>query len=871
MVSHVLGIDLGTTNSVVAYADDARVRVLRDGAGRLLTPSIVAFPPSGEVKVGHAARELRLRDPHNTIYSVKRLLGRPFDSPLVQEARQKLPFALEKGPTGGVTVRVRGETLALPEISSFILRHLRQLAERALQDSCGQTVITVPANFNELQRMATRDAAHIAGLEVLRILNEPTAAALAYGYRANQAQRIAVYDFGGGTFDISILELSGDVIEVVSTAGDSSLGGDDLDRAIADRIAARYTEQLGASLISSQQTFARLVMAGERLKCQLSKRDVSEVTIKKLAGSDGQSRDFSFRIEQRELEELADPYIERTFGICEEALRLASLRPTQLDAVLLVGGQTRMPRVRLKVSEFFGMQAQCSVDPDLAVAQGAAIQGYALSGAASRKIPSLQPALDLDRMDPEAAFGEEPGRTHQSLEGAFDEEPTAVSRRISSMPAGPDVKLPSLRPDRPGAGLSQTLSGMGNEATAPGPSAEVSPELSAAARELDQQSPGDAGFKTAPGRPRARGQRPLFSSNIAGNLPSLERRAVPPRAPTREERAGDPELSDEDEAELPPVLRSSQQPSKRADDVMSTLLDSPRAKARGKSPSSGQPIPAPPAPKTPPKPALLEARALARQGKFDGALKLYGELLLQDPNDPRLLQEARTLREMRAARAKESSAPALSLDNSDDGAHERPTAAPPRRDSSDTTEALPRSDTGEGHWTEAQEEELSVLMPSLPPPHGSSAPAISSQLPAPRSRAPLLLDVTPHTLNVETVDGFCEALIERNAPIPTEQTRIFTTSQDQQAMVSVRVSQGESRRTEDNYVLGQIDLLGLRRAPRGEVQIAVTFVIDADGTLSARALDQATGRSQELRVRLTGAIEPAELERMRASGRLRAN
>ncbi|HTU63503.1 MAG TPA: Hsp70 family protein, partial [Polyangiales bacterium] len=495
----------------VAYADEARVRVLRDEAGRLLTPSIVAFPPSGEVKVGHAARELRLRDPHNTIYSVKRLVGRPFYSPVVQEAIQKLPFQLEQGPTGGVMVKVRGETLALPEVSSFILRHLRQVAERALGESCGQTVITVPANFNELQRMATRDAAHIAGLEVLRILNEPTAAALAYGYRANQAQRVAVYDFGGGTFDISILELSGDVIEVVSTAGDSSLGGDDLDRAIADRIAARYAEQFKTPIFSSQQTYARLVMAGERLKCQLSKRDASEVTIKKLAGSDGQSRDFGFRIEQSEIEALADPLIQRTFVICEEALRLASLRPSQLDAVLLVGGQTRTPRVRLKVSEFFGMQAQFSVDPDLAVAQGAAIQGYALSGAATRKAVSSQPALD--QMDPEDAFGEGLGRANPAAEGVFDDEPTAVSRRMSSTS---EPKLPSIRPDRPGSNLSQTLAGMGSDAAAPSGEAEATPELRAAAQELDQQNAGAAnpGVKTVPGHPKARGHRPLLSSNV---------------------------------------------------------------------------------------------------------------------------------------------------------------------------------------------------------------------------------------------------------------------------------------------------------------------------------------------------------------------
>jgi molecular chaperone DnaK len=685
-------------------------------------------------------------------------------------------------------------------------------------------------------------------------LNEPTAAALAYGYRANQAQRIAVYDFGGGTFDISILELSGEVIEVVSTSGDTSLGGDDLDRALADRIAARYADQFGAPLALSQQTYARLVMAAERLKCQLSKRAATDVTIKKLAGADGQTRDFTFRIELGEIEALADPYIQRTFGICEEALRLAQLRPTQLDAVLLVGGQTRMPRVRAKVSEFFGMPAQCSVDPDLAVAQGAAIQGYALSGAAARVVNAAKGPLDLDALAPEDAFAEEPTRTHQPSEGGFDDEPTAVSRRLSS---SSDVKMPSIRPDRPGTGLSQTLSGMGHQA-APA----VSPELASAARDLNQDGGGQAGFKTAPGRPKARAARPLLSTNMAPGLVANDQRAPTQRSSLLEGPAADSgdELSSEDEAELPPVLRSGH-PGQRTEDVTSTLLDSPRAKARGnKLPSAAPP---PPSPKKPPKPALIEARALARQGKIDAALKLYGELLLEDPNDPRLLQEARRLREMRPTIRTADAAPLIALEMGDDGVHERPTAAPPRRDSSEDVVAVPAAESGD-----PQEEELSVLMPSFTP-SGSAAPAVNSQLPAPRTRAPLLLDVTPHTLNVETVDGYCEPLIERNAPIPTEQTRIFTTSQDQQSTVSVRVSQGESRRTEDNHVLGQIELSPLRKAARGEVQIAVTFVIDADGTLSARALDQATGRSQELRVRLTGAIEPAELDRMRAAGRLR--
>ena len=832
MASPVLGIDLGTTNSVVAYADETRVRVLRDEEGRLLTPSTVSFPESGEIKVGQSARDMRLIDAHNTVFSVKRLIGRPFRSPEVRLASKQLPFKLEEGSTGGVVVRVHDETFSLPEISSFILRRLRDIAEGALGQPCQNAVVTVPANFNELQRMATRDAGRIAGLNVLRILNEPTAAALAYGYRAQQQQRIAVYDFGGGTFDISILELSGDVIEVVATAGDTHLGGDDLDRAIADRMAAEFQRQHSLDLKESPEAYGRLAMAAEWIKCQLTEREAAEATIKRLAMQDGAALDLKFRLGQSDFQSLASPLIQRTFTICEDALRLANVRPSQLDAVLLVGGQTRTPRVRELVREFFGMEPKYSVDPDLAVAHGAALQGYALAGVPAaepeKRVRTLagaggaQPADNPWADEPTRVNGPEElaesERKARRSDNPFEEQPNTLPHQNKAKPV--QARLPSLRPERPAVLHVQTLSGVGKDA----------------------------------------------------------------------EPAADSGIQTESDSDVPAALRTEEEADEEA--KTSTLLDSPKAKLRARTGAAA--VCARPKPPM----ALLEARRLAEEGDVEAALELYGDLLLRDPNDPLLLAEARALRtQLKAAQSSQPPAarkpaqpppppPPRSRKPSPEPAvrarsitppetpgaralsvplpmaaspsqpvQRRPTAPPPAQERI--------SNTAVSRWSAAPVGADPIALSSLHVVPAAEENDVGSQFPAPPSVAPLLLDVTPHTLCVETVGGFCEQIIERNAPIPTEQTRLFTTSRDNQVVVSVRVCQGESRRTESNQVLGQVELLGLRPGRRGEVNIAVTFVIDADGTLNVRAVDEATGRGQDLRVSLTGAIEPDELERLR--------
>jgi molecular chaperone DnaK len=307
MGSPVLGIDLGTTNSAVAVVTDGKVRALSDAEGNRLFPSVVSFHPSGDVLAGYPARERRLVDAPNTVYSIKRLIGRPFHSEEVKRAMERLPFAFQEGPTGGALVVARGETYTLPEISAFVLRGVRAVAEEALGEPCRRAVITVPANFNELQRSATKAAGRVAGLDVLRILNEPTAAALAYGCGANsRCERVAVYDLGGGTFDVTILELAGDVFEVLATAGDTFLGGDDIDTALAEDMVRACLAQHRYDARGDAQAYERLRAAAEWAKCQLSNNDEVALTVEELAyGDGGAALDLRYTISRARLEDIA--------------------------------------------------------------------------------------------------------------------------------------------------------------------------------------------------------------------------------------------------------------------------------------------------------------------------------------------------------------------------------------------------------------------------------------------------------------------------------------------------------------------------------------------------------------------------------------
>lgn len=385
----ILGIDLGTTNSVVAVADATQARVLPTELGHRLIPSVVSFRPDGGILVGEEARERRLIDAKNTVYSVKRLIGRPFSAPEVARAQSRFAFDLVANNSGGVVVNVRGDTYTLTEISAFVLGEIKRVAELALGHSCSRAVVTVPANFNELQRSATKAAGRVAGLDISRIVNEPTAAALAYGYGATRSERVAIYDLGGGTFDLTLLELEEDVYEVLSTAGDSFLGGDDIDLVIANAMAARMAEETGWDPTVDPQAFERVRAAAEWAKCQLSSQPVVKIEVEELrADGPGGPLDLRQTLDRPELEALIGPQIERSFEVCREALKSAELRPQDLDSVVLVGGSTRIPLVRDQVRRFFGSEPRTEIDADLVVAQGAAILGRTIGGKSVRPPPT---------------------------------------------------------------------------------------------------------------------------------------------------------------------------------------------------------------------------------------------------------------------------------------------------------------------------------------------------------------------------------------------------------------------------------------------------------------------------------------------------
>lgn len=600
----VVGIDLGTTNTVVACAKGGRVQVLADDQGRALLPSVVSFHPNGDVLVGQAARERRVVDAKNTVASVKRLIGRAWDSDEIKKSRSRFAFELREGLGQGPIVAVRDQTYTLPEISAFVLRRSKQIADAALGEPVDRAVITVPASFNELQRAATKVAGRIAGLEVMRIINEPTAATLAYGFGRRAKERVAVYDFGGGTFDCTLLELSGNVFEVLATAGDSFLGGDDVDLAIADRMAEAFLQKHRWDPRAHPQVFERLRVTAEAVKIELSASERARVHLRDVVGGVGGTQlDLEFEMTRPDLDALAAPLVERTFAVCEDSLGIAGLSVSNFDKVILVGGSTRMALVRQRVEQFFGSPPLDRVSPDEVVAIGAAIQAAALADAARRR--SIPPP------------------------------PTPAIRAYAPPPEEDEV----------------TLSSSAYQATA----------------SLQQ---------------------------------SVAMAAKPPASG------------------VPPPLPKAARPAQ------STLPMLP-----GAGEASSREVAAAPSSRRTPRPA---------------------------PND---------------------------------------------------------------------------VAPSM---------------------TPVLVDVTPRALLVETAGGFSDVIVPRNAKIPCERTRAFTTSSDRQTSVRVRVAQGENAFFDNNTFLGELELVGLRAGPRGDVTIQVRFEVDEGGTLTVLATDIATGKQAHALLQLVG-------------------
>jgi len=445
-----LGIDLGTTFSCVAVMEGGEPKVIPNAEGGRITPSVVAMSKSGERLAGQVARRQSITNPDNTIFSIKRLMGRKFDEPTVEYDKKLLPYKIAKAANGDATVVMGNKEYSPPEISAMILQKLKTDAEAYLGEKVTEAVITVPAYFNDSQRQATKDAGKIAGLEVLRIINEPTAASLAYGLDKKAEETIAVFDLGGGTFDISILELGEGTFQVKSTNGDTHLGGDDFDQKIMDWLCDEFKREQGIDLKQDKMALQRLKEAAEKAKCELSTLQQTEVNLPFITADASGPKHLSITLPRAKLEQLVMNLVEKTIGPCKQALDDAEKTTAQIDEVVLVGGQTRMPLVQEKVKQFFGKEAHKGVNPDEVVAIGAAIQAGVLKG-------EVKDVLLLD-VTPLTLGIETLGAVATPLIPRNTTIPTSKSQIFSTAADNqPSVEIHVLQGERPMAADNRTL------------------------------------------------------------------------------------------------------------------------------------------------------------------------------------------------------------------------------------------------------------------------------------------------------------------------------------------------------------------------------------------------------------------------------
>ncbi len=844
MSDPIVGIDLGTSNTVVAHAGPTGpATVLADGNGYKIHPSVVSFHPTGGVVVGAPAKQRKVIDPKNTIYSVKRLIGRSFNSKEVQTAKQRAPFQIKEGANQLPLIVTRAGEFAVPELSAIVLDHAKNVASTALGAPVTRAVVTVPASFNDAQRSATATAGSIAGLDVLRVLNEPTAAALAYGHTRNLNETIAVFDFGGGTFDITILKLGNNVYEVLGTSGDTFLGGDDLDERLVDRMVEKFLMENRVDLRQNEVSMMRLRAVAEQVKIELSRRSRAMVRIDEIAyGPKGKPLDLQIEIRRDEFVRQVADIIDRTFPVCDEAMKLANLTTDRIDDVILVGGSTKIPYVRDQVAKFFAKAPRTDVNPEDAVALGAALQASALDKARPRR-PSRQVPVQTFE---EPTFGGE----------------TASSTSESPVPQSiDDIDLFEPTKEKPPGGKRKT---------AAYPQIELPPP---------------------PARP---GERAVTRGE---HHDRFEDRTPPPTPP------GQPVIGRMTKQNLqtpgakpPPTPRTATQPV--------PVIAPPRTPSgqmpRVRPPTGQMPVTRPPTGQIPvvrPKPPTLSPQAKT--------------IVIPSKPEP---GPASTLRGIAPVHEEEDTGLGFpnpptntSVADVDPGFHEMPTRKSIDFQEMPTTNDLELPDLGS---------EKDVLPPPKPMTPATTArgfaaaspdvpqmtqplPLTPQRAPSPPSRAaagspppvpgvygaapsaapqtfpvmspamspsmpsPVVIDVTPRGLGIATVAGFCEELIRRNSRVPTEIRKLFTTSRDGQASVRILVCQGESRRIDNNIVIGDLLLDDLPSRPRGETSIEVTFALDANGILHVRARDAQTGREQRASLDIVGTLPQEDVSAAR--------
>ncbi len=1065
MSDPIIGIDLGTSNTAVAIIDaNGEPQVIADAAGDKIQPSVVSFHPNGQVLVGAPAKQRRIIDPQNTVYSAKRLIGRTFRSKEVTAAGARVSYALKEGVNEQPVVVTRAGEFAIPEVSAIVLDHARSLARAALGGELTRAVVTVPANFTDAQRSATATAGAIAGISVVRVLNEPTAAALAYGHKRKLDQTIAVYDFGGGTFDVTILRLAGQVYEVLGTAGDSFLGGDDIDECLVEVMVQGFLRERRIDLRDNDVAIQRLRAVAEQTKIQLSRRNRAIVKVDEIAyGPGGAPLDLEIEIHRNQLVERASDLIESTFGVCNEALKIAGVDAAKIDEVVLVGGTTKMPRVRERVSAFFNRQPRTDVNPEEAVAVGAALQaqalerilggGFARSTARVAVAPPAPPMAQGPRASrtPLGSAQREPARaaTPAASSGEPAGRPAAEAPREPrglrdelELPAGhplPDLRAPSelsiptesSTERRPRPGYASDVFGQPLVATPPGtpmarltrPRGAVTPARAAGAAGVAKRSAAlDAGPPHA-NRPAPSAQALPAPSFKAPSVPTTAARSarstllaaapapIPPRppagadyepgdaagtdaatrirAPLEDTAVDDTDLDvldlldDDTFASESPLLGPAEQaasadnhgrgalwatsgrsagaersdsaepaeagfparyddsraervqlrPSTDDDSLIFELevadgtedeaasqatdqfdrapepsgLDSTtnpfharaghhdvggpaanietgipgepvrgpeRLAASASLPSIAAPVTAVPGAAHPwPAPLLdlaapakpnLDARPLAARSAAIPPYPAHEPRNGRAPAPPAFPDLGAPVHGHLEPSVSAKPRPELPSARMPAEAHldRPPTRVPPSvpqprdRDLSDSEASAAQTATG-------PHPDLSDLLPAKRPQRATTMGLAVSQPPSHPPQLvpglPTVVDVNPHGLGIATVAGFCEELIARNARLPVERKRVFSTSRDRQDVVRIRVCQGESRRLVDNLVLGDLILEGLPAAPRGHAKIEVTFQIDAGGLLHVRARDSSTGLEQEARLAIAGAQSAEEV------------
>lgn len=886
-----VGIDLGTTNSCISTCwPNGQPRLLRDDSGVGVIPSVVSFPEEGDLEVGHKARMRLLTDAQNTFYSTKRFIGRDMRLEENRWAASHYAYTLEAGNNGIPLAVTRDRKIPVYQISGHVLTHLKQVAEKAVDQPVTRAVITVPANFNEVQRRSTHQAGEFAGLQVLRIFNEPTAAALAYGLGKEEKKVVAVYDFGGGTFDITILRLEDPVFEVIATSGDMMLGGDDFDRLVLTDMFEQFHKEYNLHPEADPSMVQRFSLGAERMKCQLTDWIVTAFEDRHVRDARGASMPpFHYEINRDRFRELVTPLVDRSFDTCQEAFELAKMQPTDVDEVILVGGTTRIPFLRQKVQEYFGRKPLDRIQPDVVVSIGAAIQAYSLAGGDLIYPARSHDMLPIRKVEPRPPTPKKATSSEMELLDDLSEEMEQDEKESErKLSGGRTIKhmavpSPSRPPSRPPRILDakKTVPLRGTPSKPPAPSRASEPPSRrkgqtlryapavSAPGEKPQAPPAGVDLPT----PSKKGLEELglpdpFASDEMGLEKAREGQELQPQLdeplqagpeqPGQELTAVSPrEAADADAQELD--LQSMQE--------VPDIEPVPPEPARPSMPEkSTQEMFVAATPSAPPSPSPAGDEDSGR------ARPLFSHPDVLPADDEPEEQPAFSHPDVLPANQEPSASPVIPSQ-----ADEQPPPEPAQDQEPSIDEMLGFADEQETPVAQPKECAIAPLhvpeqMPEQAPvvtPEGTASPYVPGdvveavrlhgQPPAHEEasqqqahRAPLLLDVTPNTLGVATVGGFVEVLVRKNSPVPIEKAHLFTTSIDDQDKAVIKVLEGESSRADENHVLGEVELLEIRKAPRGEIKIEVTYEITVDGILQVSGKNLDTGQAQTAKLTLFG-------------------